>query len=266
MRVLKVCVVVSLLLVLPISVLPQTSTTQSSPQALTLLQNSLAALTGGKSITDITLSGTARRIAGSDDESGMATLKALASGAARMDLTLSSGPRTEILNSTATPPVGSWSGPDGVSHPISYHNLLTDSAWFFPAFTLGRVLISGSYVVEYIGQETHNGQSVQHVSVSQSPPSPDPPGAPSFAHLTQIDFFLDSTTLFPAAITFNTHPDNNSRLDLLVEIRFTDYRSVNGSQIPCHIQKFLNNSLLLDFQAQTVTPNTGLSASAFNAL
>src|SRR5258707_682765 len=84
----------------------------SSPQALALLQKSLAALTGGQSITDVTLSGTARRIAGSDDESGSATLKALASGAGRMDLSLSSGQRSEVENFSATPPAGSWSGPD----------------------------------------------------------------------------------------------------------------------------------------------------------
>ena len=130
------------------------STSTSSTQATVLLTQSLAALTGGHPITDVTLSGTARRIAGSDDESGTATVKAISGDAGRMDLTLPSGQRTEIFNSTTTPPTGSWSG-RGVSHAIAYHNLLTDSAWFFPAFTIGRLLASGNYVISYVGRVGH---------------------------------------------------------------------------------------------------------------
>jgi len=235
----------------------------SSPQALTLLQNSLAALTRGQSLTDITLTGTAQLIAGSDDETGTGSLRALASGAARSDLTLSSGPRSEVANLITAPPAGMWSGPDGVGHAISYHNLLMEPAWFFPAFAISRRLTNSNFVASYIGPETHNGQAVIHISVSQTHPSPDPPGGPTFAHLTQVDFFLDSTTLFPAAITFNAHPDRNAMVDLPMEIDFSNYTAVNGVRIPFHIQKFLNNSLILDFQIQSVTPNSGLTASAF---
>lgn len=241
----------------------QQTATSSSARAVTLLQSSLGALTGGKSITDITLSGTVRRIAGSDDETGTVTLKAISGDAGRIDLSLPSGQLSEILNSTTTPPSGSWSGPDGLSHAIAPHNLLSEPAWFFPAFAIACRLSNSSYVATYIGQETHNGQTVQHVSVSQTAPFPDPPAPPTFAHLTQVDFFLDSSTLLPSAIAFNTHPDNNALLDIPVEIRFSDYRSVNGAQVPFLAQKFLNNSLLLDLQFQTATLNSGLSATTF---
>ena len=99
------------------------SSTASAPQ---LLQQSLAALQGNTPITDVTLTGSARRIAGSDDESGSATLKALAGTGARLDLSLSSGPRSELRNTSGAELVGSWSGPDAVSHAMSNHNLFTD--------------------------------------------------------------------------------------------------------------------------------------------
>ncbi len=249
----------SVLLVIPSA----TQQAASSTQASQLLQRSLAALQGNASLTDVTLSGTARRIAGSDDETGTATLKAIPGDACRIDLGLPSGSRSEILNATTTPPTGSWSGANGLLHSMAAHNLLTGSAWFFPAFTVGRSLASGKYVVVYIGQETHNGQTVQHVSVSQRPPLKAPPLGPSLAHLTQVDFFLDSVTLLPVAISFNIHPDNDAGLDLPVEIIFSDYRVVNGAQIPFHVQKYLNNGLTLDLQFQNVTTNTGLSAATF---
>lgn len=239
-------------------------TASSSTQASQLLQQSLAALQGNTSVSDVTLSGTARRIAGSDDETGTAAFKALASGAGRMDLTLSSGQRSEVANLSVTPPTGAWSGPDRVSHALAFHNLLTEPAWFFPAFPIARRLSVSGYVATYVGHETHNGQSVEHVSVSQTAPFPNPPSVASFEHLTQLDFFLDSTTLLPAAIAFNIHPDNNASLDLPVEIRFSDYRVVSGAQVPFHVQKYLNNSLILDFQVQSITLNSGLSASSFS--
>lgn len=242
--------------------LPGQQTTTSSPQALSFLQRSLAALTAGKPITDVTLSGIVRRIVGPDDESGTAMLKAIPGGASRMDLSLPSGPRSEVLNSTTNLPAGSWSASDGASHPIAFHNLLSEPVWFFPAFAIGRRLSGSGFVVTHIGQEIRNGQAVEHISVTQTPP--DSPGAATVAHLSQVDFFLDTTTFLPAAISFNIHPDNNALLDIPVEVRFNDYRSISGAQIPFHIQKFLNNSLLLDFQAQTATSNSGLPVSLFN--
>ena len=76
-----------------------------------------------------------------------------------------------------------------------------------------------------------------------------------------MEIFLDATTLLPAAIAYNIHPDNNALLDIPVELRFSDFRSTNGTQIPFHIQKFINNSLALDLQFQSVALNTGLSAA-----
>jgi hypothetical protein len=239
-------------------------TAASSAQSQQLLQRSLSALAGSQTLTDVTLSGTVRRITGADNDTGSASFKALASGAGRSDLSLSSGPRTEIQNLSATFPAGSWSGPDGVAHAMAFHNLLTEPAWFFPAFAIARRLSTLGHVATYVGRESHNGQAVEHLSVSQTSPFPVISKGLSFEHLSQVDFFLDSTTLLPAAITFNIHPDRDAGLDLPVEVRFSDYRAVNGAQVPHHVQKFLNNSLILDFQADSVTLNSGLSASSFS--
>jgi hypothetical protein len=240
-------------------------TTISAPQAATLLQQALAALSGGKSITDVTLSGTVERIAGSDDESGTVIVKALAGTGSRIDLTLPSGPHSEIRNSSTMPAAGSWSGVDGVSHAISYHNLLTDSGWF-PAFTLAGFLSAQNAVISYVGPETHDGQSVIHITASQQFPTVSGDKANTatlMQKLTQTDIYLDATTFLPAIVAFSTHPDNNALLDIPVEIHFSSYQTVNGMQIPFHVQEFFNNSLALDLSFDSAVPNSGLSASAF---
>jgi hypothetical protein len=247
-------------------VLVLSTSAQQSPappvQAPALLQSAFGALSGANPVTDVTLTGTARRIAGSDDETGTATLQATATGSSKIALNFPSGPRTEVRAISSSGPAGNWSGPDGVAHSISYHNLLTDPG-LFPAFILDMFASSPSAVVTYVGTETHNGQAVQHISLSQTPPFPDPPGV-SFAHLTQVDFFLDNSTFLPAALTFNIHPDDNELFDIPIEVRFSDYRTVNSSQVPFHIQKFLNNGLVLDLQFQTATLNSNLPPTTFN--
>lgn len=236
-------------------------TASSSPQAVQYLQRALAALSASTPVSDVTLSGSAHYIAGSDDETGTATLKAIA-GASRMDLNLSSGPRSEIQNSSGGSPTGTWSGPDGVAHAMAFHNLLTEPAWFFPTFPIIRGLSSG-YVATYVGPETRDGRAVEHLTISQTSTLQTPVGTPTMAHLSQMDFFLDPTTFLPVAVTFNIHPADNAGLDVAVEVRFSDYRAINGGQIPLHVQKFLNNVLTLDLEFQTATVNTGLSPTLF---
>jgi hypothetical protein len=234
--------------------------TTSSP-ALLYLQRSLSQLEGNTSISDVTLTGSAQRVAGSDDETGTATLKAIP-GASRIDLNLSSGPRSEIRDVSGTSPAGTWSGPDGVAHAMSFHNLLIDPAWFFPAFPITHG-VSAGYLATYVGHETRDGQAVEHVAISETFAVRSPAAEPIMAHLSQMDFFLDSTTFLPTAVTFNIHPDNNASLDIPIEVRFSDYRAVNGVQVPFHVQKFLNNGLILDLQFETAALNTGLAASLF---
>jgi hypothetical protein len=155
--------------------------TATSPQAVQYLRQALAALGGNTSVSDVILTGTAQSIAGSDDETGTATLKAIV-GASRIDLNLSSGPRSEIQNVVGAP-VGSWSGPDGVSHAMAFHNLLTEPAWFFPALPITHGLSPG-YVATYVGLETRDGQAVVRLTISQTSAVQSPAGTDGWQALS----------------------------------------------------------------------------------
>ncbi len=266
----------------------QTSTSTppatSDPQAVALVQKALITLTSGASITDVTLTGSARRIAGSDDETGTATLTATSAGDSKVALSFPSGNRAEIRNHSAVPlpgalplgvpanvasqpqPAGAWSGPDGALHPIVGHNLMTDATWFFPALTLANLASSPNYILSYVGPETLNGQAVVHVSAAQQfAAAQSPPGLPVNLpqHLSQLDLYLDPSSLLPVALVFNAHPDGNALVDIPVRLQFSNYRSTGGVLVPLHVQKFLNNGLVLDLQFANATLNSGLSTSAF---
>jgi hypothetical protein len=239
-------------------------TSQTAAASPVTLQAALAALSPNIAITDVTLAGSAHYIAGSDDETGSVILKALSSGPARSDLSLSSGTFSEIFNLSSSGPAGAWSGSDGIFHAAATHNLLTEPAWFSPNLAIARRLSSPTFVATYVGRENLNGQTVEHVAVCQTSAYQDPPGGPTFAHLSQVDFYIDSGNFLLAAMAFNVHPDDDAILDIPVQIRFSDYRSVSGVQVPFRVQKMLNNMLFLDLQLQVVTINSGVSISSFN--
>jgi len=263
---------------------PAPTPAQSDPQAVALIQRSLAALTGGIQVSDATLTGTAQRIAGSDDETGTATLKATALGDSRVDLVLPSGNRSEIRNHAAVPlpgslpggapvaatqavqPVGAWSGPDGVIHGMVNHNVMTEGSWFFPAASITRIISTQGYVLSYIGPANLNGEHVTHIQLSE-PLGPTVNAPPEMAalmqHLSQMDLYLDSATLLPVALDFSVHPDGNASLDIPMQIEFSGYRAVSGVQVPFHVQKYLSYSLVLDLQLSGATLNSGLAAATF---
>jgi hypothetical protein len=259
-------------------------------EAIALLRRSLAALTGGAQVTDVTVTGSVRRIVGSDDENGTATLMANSAGDSRTALSFPSGNRVEVRNHAGTPAiglppgvsqsdlpeglvrkatassqaVGTWSGPDGISHAIARHNLFSEAAWFSPAIILSRLISNQNDVVAAnLGEETYRGQTVLQVSVSQQSQQAPQRISNILEHLSRTDVLLDQSTLLPTAVTFNTHPDSNAALDIPVEVYFSDYHNVNGVQVPLHVQRFLNGSLVLDLQLGNATINSGLASNAF---
>jgi hypothetical protein len=255
--------VLTFLLILPTTDAQQPTPVTVDPQALAVLRQAAAALQGGTPVTDVTLSGSAHRIAGSDDEVGTAILKALGTGASLVNLNLPSGQLSEVRNVTATIPAGTWTGPDGKTHPILFHNLLTEPSWFFPLFGVGRILSTSVFSLNYVGVESRLGHSVHHISITQSASNPSLVSVLE-THLSFADYYFDEKTLLPVALAYNTHPDDNAAIDIPVEVQFSDYRPVGTSQVPFQVQYFLNNVLFLDLQIQTISFNTGITVAAFD--
>jgi hypothetical protein len=233
-----------------------------SPQAKDLLRKVLTVLSPTSSVRDATLSGSVHYIAGSDDEYGTAVLKATPD-ASRMDLNLPSGRRTEIRNLAINPPSGQWLRSDGKLSSIPYHNLLNEPAWFSPVSAVSHLLASPVSSVADLGLESFDTQSLRHISITQVPSDSSNPIA-LLSHLTQFDLYVDPSTFLPMTICFNEHPDEDAAVDIQIKIYFSDYRVVNGIQIPFRIQKFLNNGLSLDLQFNNVVVNSGLAITEFD--
>jgi hypothetical protein len=234
-------------------------------EAVTMLNRAFAVIAGrGTPITDITLTGTARRIAGANQETGNAILKALATGESRIDLTFPSGDRSEVYANSDKGPIGVWSGPDGKQSHLALVNILVDSAWFAPALMLSKLARSAETVASAASAEAHDGAAVEHLTVSTRFPHAAAPAASFMQRHSQMEIYLDGSSLLPDTLDFDAHPDTDARRNIPVEIRYSDYRTVDGVSVPFRVEKYMNGGLMLDFIFQRAEVNTGLSPSSFS--
>jgi hypothetical protein len=228
------------------------------PNALALASRALQALAGGKAITDITLQARATYIAGSDQDTGPATLVALGNQQSRVTLSLTGGQRQEIRNGIA----GAWVGQDGTAHATALHNCWTDASWFFPALSLAAAVSSPQTSVAFIGLETKLGIPVAHLQISKTLPR-QPQMTPIIQRLSASDLYLDASSSLPVALDFNVHPENDAGRNIAVEIRYSNYQVANGIRVPLHIQKYQEGTLTLDLAVTNAVANSGVSSSFF---
>jgi hypothetical protein len=147
------------------------------------------------------------------------------------------------------------------------HNLKAEGVWFSPALLFSRLLADKARAFQHLGTALVEGQPLEHIKVRDGNPTV-PDKAPAQVaqltqHLTEMDLYLDPNTSLPMKLAFNEHPDNDASRDIPVEIRFSDYRAVDGTQVPFRLQKFVNGTLLLDVRVELATLNSNLSASTF---
>ena len=233
----------------------------SDPLAVSLAQQSVAALTGGLPVIDVTLSANVTSIAGPDNETGTGIFAAQGRGNSRIDLKLSQGTLSEVRSVSDGIPTGAWAKNGASATPHAQHNCWTDAAWFFPAVSSLTQSANPRFVFKYVGQEQLNGISVQHISVFQANPS-DTKGI--FQRLSTTDFYLSTTSLLPIALRFNGHADNDMNTNLSNEILFANYQPVNGVRVPFHFQRLINGVVVLDATVTNAVFNTGLPASTFS--
>jgi hypothetical protein len=246
-----------LLLLSPICLIAQ-NTSANDPAAVSLAQKSVAALTGGASISDVTLNASVTSVLGSDYETGTATLKAEGIAESRVDLSLSGGTRSDVRTSTSGTPAGAWQKNGGAVTAYANHNCWTDAPWFFPALSSLSQTANPSFIFKYIGQEQHGGVNTQHIQVYQASK------VALLQHLSTIDFYLDPASALPLAIAFQVHPDLDASKDIPAEVRFANYQAVNGVPVPFHIQRMLNGGVVLDITVTSAAFNSGLPDSIFS--
>jgi hypothetical protein len=224
---------------------------QQSNTPAGLLGAALAAL-GATSIQTGTLTGNSELVSGTSEESGSFIAQCSVDGSSQLQLSFSSGSRTEIRKTTNGFPSGSWIDSQGVSHAMAGHNVFTPESWFCPHIVLSRLLLNPNLNIQNLGQESKNGISVLHFVIA---PIPKGSARSSLltAHLSTLEIYLDSASLRPVSLNYNFHPDNSATVDIPVEIQFGGFNDTSGVWTPGSIEQYVNSTLVLKLQVESAT-------------
>ncbi len=220
----------------------------TDPGSATVLAKASVALSSSTAVAGQIIAGSATYTAGSDTDSGHIEMKASGLFDARVEIHLSKGDQTEISHADA----GVWSGPDGNKHPQPLHNSMVSAAWFSPALVVNTWLAEKTFNVSDQGTAERDGLTVEHLHCVRIFETEDF-NTSALAKATAMDLFVDTATGLPAALEFNSHPADTELQDIPVRIEYGDYRTVGASgSAPYHLRKYLQNTLLLDIQADAV--------------
>jgi len=178
-------------------------------------------------------------------------------------LNLSGGTRTEIRNDSTGTPQGESVAPDGTVQPSAQHNCRINASWFFPALSILVAVSDSSVIFTNIGLENRGSGSVQHIRAYRYLPSKSAALTALTQTLSTEDIYLDSASLLPVAFSFNTHPDDDEATNILVEIDFSNFQTMNGVQVPMRVQKLINGGVAVDVTVTSAVLNSGLSDAAF---
>jgi hypothetical protein len=227
---------------------------QNYPSGLSWVERAMAALTGGNPVSSVSLSGSVTWNVGGNQGEGTITLQSTGNTNSQIQLTTSAGDRSETRNWAAdgSGPVGQWVDLNGQPHQMALHNCWTDAVWFFPALSMLSDYNDPNMVYNDLGPEQHNGHNVEHIQAYRTMPGLPSGIAQTLQRLSTVNYFLDSQTAIPVAMTLATHDDRDLNLNIPVEIVFSQYQPVDGIQTPFQIARFHGDSPLYQITINSV--------------
>ena len=227
--------------------------------AVALLKQAVQALNDKTIVSDVSLDAVVTKSVGPNAESGTGILQAKAGQKSRVRTNVAVDVHEEVRNGR----MGVWSAGDGQKHLMALHNCWVEAAWFFPGLALQLALDDPEIRLVYLGQENRAGVVLQHVLLFRVPPSEAEASSGFIQKLSGMDVYLDAASSLPLAFHFTIHADADANVDLPVEILFGNYQATGGVRAPLHIQKLVQETLVVDFNITAVSINSGLSDAEF---
>jgi outer membrane lipoprotein-sorting protein len=225
------------------------------PQAVAILQASLNAM-ASTIPSDSTANGSMEIVAGSQTTEG--TIQILTKGTAESlvqftgpsvstTLIYASGQANEVVN--------------GAVNVLSLERIQTVQAPEFPLPLLLAILSNSDTSLQYIGLETLNGESVNHIRSWNTFASQ--PGLQSLANFSTRDIWFDATSGLPVRVSFTRCDAQGATAGIAVDVFFSNYQINSGVAYPYSIQESLNGTPWATITIQSVAFNTGLTDASF---
>ncbi len=229
------------------------------PQAMAVLRNAFVALGGASanSIQDTVIQANLTAAPNQGGGTGTATFKTKG-GKIRSDAS-SNGKTGTAIFSNGQEFRSSEKGLRAAHSANADHKRIEH----LPALMLLQELARTDFSAAYVGEETLEGHTIQHVRlfrVSSRNAAVDA----TVTKNSELNIFVDAQTSRIVKISFPYVAENDWRQSLPMEILYDDYRVVNGIAIPFHQRYFYNGEPAGELQFTSVAVNQGTPDSVFN--
>ena len=246
----RIPIVSTLLFSAALATQPRAALSQTA-SANAVLAQLAATFSNGKVVQQVQLSGSATWYAGSLEDSGPTTLTASIDGTSKMQIDLAStGQRVESSTGSGTNSECSWALSDGKSHAVDPGNCWRPSLWFLPTLSLQPSVLPNNLAILDLGDGVVGSSETnyRHLRAKLTFSGVGTELAGELAQRSTSDLGLDPVAFLPLVLDYSVFPDNGAQTPIQIEIRYLDYHSIDGVQIPFRIQRYLNGSLQLDIQ------------------
>jgi hypothetical protein len=234
---------------------------KQDPQAVAVAQAAFAAMGGTEGIAayqDSQAVGTLGVSAGGKLSLFPITLKSKGLRATRVDLQMSKGTNTRIVNKGQ----GAIVRPDGTVTKLNSNNTFYEHVNHVPILSLLSEYAHGNANVLYKGVAQVEGQAEDVIEVDFVPDF-DPSNGPIFASMSQTLFFVNQLTKLVDKIQSTPFYENSGKKTFKEETYLDDYRLVSGLFVPFHQTVFVDGQLESDLKFTAVSFNSGLPDSDF---
>jgi hypothetical protein len=228
---------------------------QRDPQALAILEKSVAAM-ANVAPTDSSATGTITVVEGSSTQTGSIQILTRGTAQTAETLTLPQGQRAVIYSNGDAKEV---TGTQSTKPPLEL--ILTDQCPDFPLPFLSSVLNNADEALLYVGLETLNGASVQHIQVWNS--FAWDPSLQELAPFSREDIWFDATSGLPLKLAYSRRAGRGAVPAIPVEVLFSNYTNVGGVLYPFQIKKSYNGTPWQTITITKVSFNTGLTDADF---
>jgi hypothetical protein len=250
------------LLTAPATLFAATSTTaptgSTGASATTLLNQLSTAFSSGNVVHQVQLTGTANWHVGSLEDTGTATLSAATNGSSQLRLSLSSaGARTEAQTGQGSDLSCTWTGDDAVAHTMDPGNCWRPVIWFLPPLSLQPSLLPSYFGAVDLGtgQVGTGSGTYRHLQGELVLPNLKTKLTSDIMLRSTADLGLDPASLLPSVLTYSIRPDNGDPIPIGIEIRYSNYQTLNGVKIPFTIERYVNGSLQLEIAVSSAQVN-----------
>ncbi len=208
-----------------------------------------AMFSGSHTFQKIEFTGYATGHLGSLEDQGNVTLTASQDGSSKTQLELGiQGSRSESQSGKGFKTTCAWVHSDEIAHSQLSGGCQKPVLWFLPSFSLQPSQLGSHEQFVDLGEgQVGSAELVYRRLLGRYVPrDPSNTVTGDLAARSTVDLGLDRDTMLPAVLAYSVHPDNGSPTSIAIEIRYSDYRTVNGAQVPFHIERFVNNNLQLE--------------------